>query len=294
MLRFNHIFVLLLLLAAIGAVVVPVGTGDGARAVVAGVFAPVSWPARGVAGWVHDSVRGDRAVDDEAMAEGKARTVDQLRGENELLRLTVASLSSQLDSLKQLNADRRMLGNVRPLCEPFSVVGTDSGPRQSLILQTLGRGAVSPRQPVLYSGGIAGRVERTGVGSAVVRLVTDRDFRVTGGFGRFEREGAVAKGRVIFKELKLSHSQPPLLEGTGRGTMRIQNVDMKQAEAAHLAPGDWVVLADPDWPPQLQGYKLGQIESIDSRPSAPLFALIQVRPARDLMELREVMVMNKE
>jgi cell shape-determining protein MreC len=294
MLRFTHIFTLLLIMAAIGAFVVPVGTGDGARAVVAGVFAPVSWPARAAAGWVHDSVRGNRPVDDVVAGGARARTVDQLRGENEALRLTVANLSSQLASLKQLNADRQMLGDVRPLCDPFPVVGTDSGPRRALILQTLGRaggGAVAQGQPALYSGGIAGRVEQAGAGSAIVRLVTDKDFRLTGGFGRFKHD---QKGHVVFEKLEMSHSQPPLLEGTGRGTMRIENVDMKDAQASHLAAGDWVVLADHDWPLQLQGYKLGQIVSVETRPSAPLFALIEVRPVRDLMELREVMVMNKE
>jgi cell shape-determining protein MreC len=234
-------------------------------------------------------MRGNRPVDDAAVGGGKTRTVDQLRGENEKLRLTVANLTSQLASLKQLNADRQMLGDVRPLCEPFPVAGTDSGPRRALILQTIGRGNVAQGQPALYSGGIAGRVEQTGPGSAIVRLITDKNFRLTGGFGRFERD---KEGHVVFKKLEMPHSQPPLLEGTGRGTMRIENVDMKDARANHLAAGDWVVLADHDWPLQLQGYKLGQIESIDTRPSAPLFALIEVRPVRDLMELREVMVMN--
>jgi hypothetical protein len=122
-------------------------------------------------------------------------------------------------------------------------------------------------------------------------LITDRNFRITGGFGRFKRDEA---GHVVFQKLEMSHSQPPLLEGSGRGTMTIANVDMKDAQANHLAAGDWVVLADHDWPLQLQGYKLGQILSVETRPSAPLFALIEVRPARELMELREMMVMNKD
>lgn len=291
MLRFRHIFVVLLFLAAVGAFVVPAQSGDGVRAVVAGIFIPVSWPVRTLAGWAHDRLVGNHPPDDQAVGGGKSRAIDAIRLENESLRITVANLTSQLGALKQLNADRQMLGAVRPLCEPFAVVGADSGSRRSLILQTAGHGDIQEGQPVLYYGGIAGRVEKTGIGSAIVRLVTDRSFRLTGGFGRFERDEG---GHVLFHPLTLSRSQPPLLEGTGRGTMIIENVDMKDVKDVELKPGDWVVLADRDWPIQLQGYKIGQVESIDTRPSAPLFARIEVRPLRNLMQLKEVMVMNKE
>jgi cell shape-determining protein MreC len=290
LIRFNHIFTVLLLLAILGAFVVPSAPLETPRALVGGLFYPVAKPARAIAEWSHRRAMGNHVPDDATVGTGeKARPSAQIRQENEALRVTVASLSSQLDALKQLNADRQLIGPVLPLCTPVPVTGADAGTRQSLMLETFGSGDIRVGQPVLYSGGIAGRIARAAVGTAQVRLITDRNFRVSGRFGRFVKDAA---GNVSFKIIPTA--QPPLLEGMGDGAMRIRNVDRKDITAAHLAPGDWVVLADPEWSDVLQGYKLGQIRDITARPDNPLFAQIELQPVAYLLQLREVMFLNKE
>ncbi len=290
MLRFNYIFAVLLLLAAAGAFAVPATVLQTPRAVVGGLFYPIARPAGAIAAWMHRRTVGDRVPDDATIGTNEApRGIAAVRTENEALRVAVANLSKQLEALKQLNADRQLIGPVLPLCTPVRVTGGDSGTRQSLLVETYGAGEIEVGQPVVYSGGIAGRIDRVSPGIAQIRLITDRGFRISGRFGRFVKDD---KGVVTFTLIPTT--QPPLLEGMGQGAMRIRNVDLKEITAAHLAPGDWVVLDDPEWPGVLQGYKLGQIREVSARRDNPLFAQIEVQPAANLMQLREVMVLNKE
>src|SRR5258706_14306518 len=91
---------------------------------------------------------------------------------------------------------------------------------------------------------------------------------------------------------------PKTVEGTGNGKMAIKAFKAeelappKQTELK-LAIGDWVVVKDKDLPPQVQGLKLGEIESIVEGRN-PMFVQIGIRPDADLMKLREVMVMVKK
>ena len=98
-----------------------------------------------------------------------------------------------------------------------------------------------------------------------------------------------------------------MAEGTGKGTLLIRglslaavnNAGSEEAKATGddgsvgLKVGDLVILSEKDWPPYLKGWVLGSITSITPRDDAPLFAQITVKPMRDLLMLREVMVVTK-
>ena len=82
--------------------------------------------------------------------------------------------------------------------------------------------------------------------------------------------------------------------------MQIKNIPLRDTKGNDpadpedgIAVGDLVVLDDPDWPLNLKGRALGEVESISQQVSAPTTALIRVRPVLTLSTLRDVMVMNK-
>ena len=61
-LKFNHLFVGLMLLSALSAFVLHPDITNPARAQVQNLFAPVAWPVRSFAGWLHDKVRGREVI----------------------------------------------------------------------------------------------------------------------------------------------------------------------------------------------------------------------------------------
>ena len=142
-------------------------------------------------------------------------------------------------------------------------------------------------QPVLYVGGLAGTVERAGLGGAQVRLVTDRSFNASARVGTFAVD---VHGGVKFRSPE--GLPPALVEGTGRGGMIIKNIHHKDA-VEHVPVGAWVVLDDKDYPITLAHQKLGRVVSVRKRVEAPLMADIEVKPEWNLMALREVMVLKR-
>src|SRR5438552_5273035 len=132
-LKFNQVFTALMLLALLSAFFIPQNLSNTARAQVQNIFAPVARPARLVASAIHDRLAGERLVD--LASPGRPRDLVELRSENDLLRQLNASLTLQLEKLKELNADRSQLGDVRVYCTPFQVFGGDAGVRQSLYLK---------------------------------------------------------------------------------------------------------------------------------------------------------------
>lgn len=268
-----------MLLSALSALVIP-RQSSAVRPNLQILFAPVSRPAAGAAAWAEKKFSEPAKVDTRPNAD--------IATENDALRMQVANLTSQLNALKELNADREQLGDVRPLCTPVTVVGGDTGVRQSLALASTKIDAIQPGMAVLHSGGIAGRIENVGALGAAARLITDRDFRLTGSFGRFRKIDA---GRFEFVRIATPR---PLLVGAGNGRIVIKSLTMKDVQAAGLAENDWVVLDDSDWPLNLQGYRVGRIVGkIEPGADAPLFAEIHVAPTTDLTGLREVMVLTK-
>jgi cell shape-determining protein MreC len=141
--------------------------------------------------------------------------------------------------------------------------------------------------PVVYGYGLVGRISRASPAGAQVRLITDVGVRVTGDFGRFVRVGD-------HDEFQKTATQVPLIEGIGKGSMIVRNLDLKEVVSVGLQEGDWAVLNDIDWPMILARMQVGRIVSIRPRPDAPLKAEIKLQPMKNLAELREVQVMTRQ
>jgi cell shape-determining protein MreC len=281
-LKFKHVFVLLMIFSFIAAFLLPRYTTPRKPQLEA-LFAPVSRPAGVVGLWLRTKF-GPKKVVDESVP------LDDVRAENEKLRMEVIYLSEQLATLKKINADRAELGEIREYCTPVQVIGDDasSSPGQSLNLNASSSDGLHAGQPVLCAAGIVGRVTSAGLAGAQVRLITDRDFRLTGFFARYEQSTAGG-----MKLLKIP-TTPPVLKGMGQNRMVIENLDMKETTDAKLQVGDWVILDDPtNWPDQLRGYSVGKIASISPMRSHPLQAEIVVEPQVVLSRLQEVMVLTK-
>lgn len=281
-LRFNQVFAGLLALAILSAFVLPPELGDRLRGIQA-VFAPVARPTRAVAQNVRHRLANRPHRDTRAVAD--------VKDENERLRALVMSLSGQLGELKRVANDLDRLGDVREHCTRFKVIGDDTGTRDSLLLAASWRDNVKEAQPVLIGQGLVGMIERVGQAGAQVRLITDRDFKVSGRFVRFDGKSETGEQTLATKI--------PLVKGAGNGMLEVHNIELKETALTDdplkekVAVGDYVKLDDPLWPPNLTGKLLGQVESIAQQNGAPQHALIRIKPLRDLTTLREVMVMNK-
>ena len=216
---------------------------------------------------------------------GDQRREADVRAENERLKGAIVNLQAQLDAALTTLAERGKMKDVGDLCLPMTVVGSDSGTRQSLNLSVDPHANIKEKMAVLYPGGLAGRISRASAAGAQVQLVTDRGFKAFGFFGRFvsDKDG----------QLELQHlpTEPLLIEGTGKA-MVVRNLNLKEAQAV-LHDGDLAILDDPDYPQRLAKQRLGKIVAIKARPDAPLKAEIRIEPMQNLMELREVMVVTR-
>jgi cell shape-determining protein MreC len=283
--RFNASLLILMALAGLGALAMPPGLGDSLRR--AGVLLmPVSLPVRMMAGTVDSRLAAPQASLSPETSAG--RTVGQLRNDYETIKYQNTVLLSENELLRRQLADVRAMNTKMPV-KFFHVIGGDLGKRQVLTLLLSTSDGVAPNLPVMYPPkNLAGKLEILGMGSASVRLITDRDSRVTGVFGRHLKD-------VGFTQLPQA---PKTLEGSGAGRMLIKSVKREEADSTRqpefkLAVGDWFVVADSDLPAEVQGYKLGEIESI-TEGKKPLFVDIVLRPDTDLMKLKEVMVPVKK
>lgn len=281
-LRFNQVWWGLLGLATLSAFVISPAAGERVKGFTQNVFAPVARPVRVMGASVREHLVGAPQLD-EGATPGHPRADQTVAAENRDLRLRVANLTAQVEALRQVARERELLGDANQFCSAVNVTGGDSGSREALLLQTTGADHIEVGMPVLFPGGIAGQISMAGAGGSRVRLITDPGFRVQGKFGRFLPDG----GYIKFDNLL------PLAEGVGRGQMVVRNLTARDVQTAGIQQGDWLVVADPDWPTALQGYKLGRVTDVTTQASSALMAEIHVRPAGDLMALREVMVMNR-
>jgi len=284
-LKFNHVFGALMLLSLASAFFIPQNISGRARAQVQNIFAPIARPVRLLAGAVHDKFAGEKSVD--LASPDHPRDLEQVRRENDQLRQQNASLSRQLENLKELNADRSQLGELRKFCTPFEIFGGDAGQRQSLLLKASSFDGLKAEMPVICPAGLVGRLNIPGAGGASVRLVTDPASRFQAALARFVQNG----DRTEFQMLQV---QPFVLQGAGRNRMRAGLVNMTELKKAGAREGDWVVLQDPDFPPLLSGARVGRVIQIAPQHEGPGYAEILVEPVVDLMKLNDVMVMNKE
>jgi cell shape-determining protein MreC len=269
--RFNQLWIALLALSLLSAFIIPQHYSDRVRNVQE-LFAPIAWPARKIAA----------RFDKPQITDTRADT--EIREENQQLKTELIGVIGQLEELRRRNADRDLLGDLRQFCSPVSVMGVATDNRESLILPAALDG-VAENQCVLYSGGLAGKIQRAGLG-AQVRLITDNGFSVTGWFMRLERDSASTM-RLVPCSTTIQ-----LLRGAGKGEMKVYNLSRKESEK--LAEGDLAVLDDPAWPKALQYRRLGKVVGFEDIRGSPLHVNVRVKPEMDLMSLREVMVMTKD
>jgi hypothetical protein len=274
--KFNHVFTCLLLLSLVSAFVFPRKTSN-VRAHVQGIFYPVAKPARVIASTIRG--RMDRPTD--------SRPADTIVEENQRLKNTVANLSWQVEMLQARVAEGERLGPIEKWCKRVTVMGSDSGTRDSLsVVGSFDASLIN--QPALYEGGLAGTFERAGATGAQVRLVTDRSFSATGCFGTFNPE---PNGGIGFTP---KMTRAPLVEGLGRGVMISKHMEYKEAMDAKIGDGTWVVLEDKQFSQPVQRVKIGRVVSVKKRVESPLWADIELRPEYNLMALNAVMVFTKE
>ena len=278
-LRFQHVYVGLLGLSALSAFVIPPKYTLKVEPQIQGLFAPIARPAGLIADWLHNRVSPPALKDQ--------RKNEDIREENRHLWAQVASLSTQLEELRQRVAERSKLGDVGRLCTLVKVVGGDPGSRDSISLAASTLEGVQNEQYVLCQSGLVGQVERAGLGGAQVRLITDASFRIRGSFAHFARD---AKGNP---QLELLGTPIVIVEGLGHGKMVVRSLTFEEAHQK-LHEGDSIVLMDKDCPSVLEGWPLGRIERIGHLRDAHVFAEIRIEPTTTLTRLREVMVMTKE
>lgn len=279
-LRFKHAFVGLLGASALSAFVLPPRYSRKFQPEVQTLFAPVAWPVRSTAEKLYQRLRPDVAAE--------ARSKQTIVEENEDLRQQVAKLTHDLVELQKISAGFEGLGELKRRCVSYLVVSNDSGTGDSLAIRGSTLDGLKAGQYAIQPSHVVGVVERAGVGGAQVRLVTDAGFGVYGYFATF---GTDVEGRPTFLQLK---TDPVLVKGVGGGEMVIAMQVKAALDKAGVKPGTWVLIQDPEWPPELQGFRLGVVQDVKTRRDSPLHADVRVRPPTELRRLGRVMVMTKE
>jgi len=272
--RFNQVWVGLVMLAFASAFFIPQKYTNKFRN-IQGLFAPVAAPTRKLAAALDRKIAKPETQDTRQFAD--------VRAENEQLRTTLIGMTGQLEELRRINAERSKVGALLPLCTPLAVVGSDTGIGESLSLGASSE-VMLEKMPVVYSGGLVGRIDRTGRSGTQVQLVTDRSFKVFAHFAYFEKtpEGMTSNPR---------NAQKAMVEGDGKGMLIVRGYP--DPEAKKISIGDNLVLDDPEWPLNVQGQPLGQVVEKNEKRNAALFWEIKLKPLRNLKELSEVMVVTK-
>jgi cell shape-determining protein MreC len=272
--RFNTHFGAMIMGAVLCALIVPPSATDRVRKHAELILTPVSKPARSIAG-IFSRRYGEKYL---PPGETVRPTDQQLANENVELKQQITFLNRQLEDLRLVEAERKRLGSLIQYFKPVSVIGGDTTPgRESLSIMPASGVEFAKDTPVMCPDGMVGRL----TDARRVRLITDPGFRITAAFGRWTDGvwNTVATPKAA-------------CSGIGNGTMRIENLTMKEAEV--LKTGDWVIVGeDTDFPDIIHGRPFAQIDTIRPLPSKPLFAEITVKPRIDLRKLREVLVMRK-
>jgi cell shape-determining protein MreC len=271
--RFNQLFVTMMLLGLVGSLFISPAVTGRAKGKEELLLYPVIKPVRVIAAMFR-SKYGRKEL---PPGETTVRKDPEVAAENSELRQQIVFLNRQLEDLQLVETERKHLGKLLDYFKPVSVMAGDASPgRESLTILPTSGVDVSAGAPVMGADGLVGRM----VEGRRVRLVTDKDFTVTGRFGRWENG-----------QWQTLVTPKPSVRGIGNGQMRIDNLTNDDAKPLH--PGDWVVIADStDYSPIMQERQIGQIDTIRAMPSKPLFAEIIVKPRTDLRTLKEVLLMR--
>jgi hypothetical protein len=199
----------------------------------------------------------------------------------------VASMTTQLQKLEAEEAEYEKLGPLRSMCTRYTVWAGDSGTSETLVIGATSFNRLKAGMAALYPGGLAGRLETPGLTGTRVRLITDRGFSMTGVFKRFVKRD---DGRV---ELVTIATHPQLVTGEGNNNLLIRAMLLDEAQEIHT--NDQLFLDDSDgWPASVQGQPLGRVIAPPaSSHESPGFAEIHLEPAVRLMQLHELMIVDK-
>lgn len=246
------------------------------RTTLRSLFTPVSWPARTVGLAFHKATT--------PADSGPLFSPDPSKLNPAALLVQIQNLNAQLEDLKKLSHLYQQLGE--PLRRISRIVPVTSGPvdqRQTLTLATSGLAGLRNNTPVHHPLGFVGKIDSIGAGSARVLLITDPSSKITGRFVRYQPR---ADGGIDILRLDI---RPPLLEGA-TDRMIARAIPAGEIRST-LKIGDIVELDDDRFPiPALKGLRVGVVTRIDLPPTDAGFAQIEVKPAVDLVSLREVLV----
>ena len=287
-LRFNHVFFALLFFCALSAFILPRFV-DPARAQIQNIYFPISRPTRLIAQWARGRFDRQRVVDQASPLS--PRSDSDLRTENDELRQDIASLSSQLQKLQELESQRASLGTLGNLCTPFSATAGDSGTAESLVISGTTFSGLRSGMPVVYPEGLVGRLETPGLTGTRLRLITDRGFgdrgfSMTGLFKRWQKQ---SNGKL---QLVTISNEQYLGRGAGKNSLIIDNLPITLGK--QIAVNDWFVLDDDSWPLPVQGQRIGRVmDPPTSSHAYPGFDEVHLEPATTLMQLPQVMVVTK-
>lgn len=283
-LRFNHVFFGLLALAFVSAMFLPASVSRSAQANIQLIFAPISSPIRGMASWTHSRFVTTKVRDDGSPGESRADV--QLVIENNQLRQQLALLSTELQKLQAVDAHWDRLSWLRGLCTPVTVVGGDSGQGGLLHLQISSLEGIKPGMAAIVPDGLVGRIDRAGPGGASIQLLTARGTRLGIKIGRIVSRN----GKSV--EFQSHEGLNSIAASQGDGTLLTELMKWEDLDQG-VQVNDWVVLEDAEWPGQLLGYRVGRVIERTRDRHAPAWGRVRFEPVINLMQLREVMVLNK-
>jgi hypothetical protein len=280
-LQFNPFFFFLLGLSFLSAFVLPTRWTDPIRGQLEGIFVPISRPSYLGAMWLQARI---------SPPQPSTRPADELEAENQQLRQQIVSDQIEIQRLSADAAEQANMGDLKKLCQRFTVAGADTSGRDGLIISGTSLGALKTLQPVLDSRqAIIGRIDRAGIGTAHVRIITDVGFSVNARFLRITVNG---NNPVVSTEI--GAALHPRVVGRGHGQISIANITLQQAKEAQLARYDQVVVDDNSWPQPAQSRFLGQIDSIKPSMMASGFADISLVTDSAISQLNDVWVLTQE
>jgi cell shape-determining protein MreC len=253
------------------------------------VFAPVAGPIQ----WVTAGKDGPTPRDVPLLPE-VSDEVARLRQEKVALMAYIDTLRGQLQTLSQRQSEAEVVGEkLRDLVTPVKVISVDAAAgREVLRLSGSTAATIAKDQPVITDAGLVGKVQEVGVGrQSSVRLITDRGFKLRATFCRYANNDA---GGVEQLDLPLPAT---IAEGVGNGSLRVDGLRWADVQRADLKVGDTVLLGDrttEEWQIEVHGYRIGLVSKVGEKIDAPGVAEIWVKPAVNLLALKDVMVVTKK
>lgn len=197
--------------------------------------------------------------------------LQQVRGENERLRLEVARLQVGLQQERALAEQSKTLQQLLEFRSSVSlettgaavIAGGASPDFRTMTIDKGTGGGVKPDMAVIAPAGVVGRVIMPSARASKVQLLIDRNAAAGALVERSRAQGVV--------------------EGTGADMLRMNYV----SGVADLKVGDQVVTSGIDgiYP---KGFVIGQIQSIER--GAGEFSAIVIRPAVDFASLEAVLI----